>query len=62
MAIRRVNTLCALIVVACLIAPMANATARRQTETAEQFVERVKQAIKNEEWGRARSGLKLALD
>jgi TonB family protein len=33
----------------------------RQQETAEQFVERVKKAIKNDEWGRAQSGIKHAL-
>jgi len=33
----------------------------RPQETAEQFVERVKKAIKNEEWGRAKSGIKHAL-
>jgi len=32
-----------------------------QQETAEQFVERVKKAITNEEWGRVHSGLKHAL-
>lgn len=32
-----------------------------QQETAEQFVERVKKAIKNEEWGRAQSGIRHAL-
>src|SRR5262245_31873885 len=32
-----------------------------QQETAEQFVERVKKAIVNEEWGRVHSGLKHAL-
>lgn len=38
-----------------------NLTVLAQEETAEQFVERVKKAIKNDEWGRARSGLKHAL-
>jgi len=33
-----------------------------QQETAEQFVERVKKAIVNEEWGRAHAGIKHALD
>jgi len=32
-----------------------------QQETAEQFVARVKKAIQNEEWGRARSGIRHAL-
>jgi len=38
------------------------ATAVSQQETAEQFVERVKKAITNEEWGRAHSGIKHALN
>src|SRR5262245_11366868 len=38
-----------------------NATAASQQETAEQFVERVKKAISNEEWSRAQSGIKHAL-
>jgi TonB family protein len=33
----------------------------RQQETAEQFIERVKKAIENDEWGRAQSGIKHAL-
>lgn len=33
----------------------------RQQETAEQFIERVKKAIENDEWGRAQSGVKHAL-
>ena len=33
----------------------------RQQETAEQFVERVKKAIQNDEWGRAKSGIMHAL-
>jgi len=37
-------------------------TAVGQQETAEQFVERVKNAIKKDEWGRAHSGIKHALD
>jgi TonB family protein len=32
-----------------------------QQETAGQFIERVKKAIKNDEWGRAQSGIKHAL-
>src|SRR4030095_5186517 len=32
-----------------------------QQETAEQFVERVTRAIKNDEWGRAKSGIQRAL-
>ena len=36
-------------------------TVSAQQETAEQFVERVKQAIKNDEWGRAQSGIRRAL-
>ena len=36
-------------------------TAQSQQETAEQFVDRVKKAIKNDEWGRAQSGIKHAL-
>jgi TonB family protein len=38
-----------------------NAAAGSQQETAEQFIERVKKAISNEEWGRAQSGIKHAL-
>lgn len=38
------------------------ALAFSQQETAEQFVERVKNAIVNQEWGRAHSGIKHALD
>ncbi|HKA21465.1 MAG TPA: hypothetical protein VKN18_24525 [Blastocatellia bacterium] len=37
------------------------ATAASQQETAEQFIERVKKAIGNDEWGRAQSGIKHAL-
>jgi TonB family protein len=37
-------------------------TAVGQQETAEQLVERVKNAIKKDEWGRAHSGIKHALD
>ena len=33
-----------------------------QQETAEKFVERVKKAIQNDEWGRAQSGIKHALN
>lgn len=33
----------------------------RQQETAEQFIERVKKAIENDEWGRAQGGVKHAL-
>ena len=33
----------------------------QQQETAEQFIERVKKAIKNDEWGRAQSGIRHAL-
>ncbi len=36
-------------------------TAICRQETAEQFVERVKKAIKNDEWGRAQSGIRRAL-
>jgi len=43
-----------------LCAPSIGATGLQQ-ETAEQFVERVKKAIANDEWGRAKSGLKHAL-
>jgi TonB family protein len=33
----------------------------QQQETAEQFIERVKKAIENDEWGRAQGGVKHAL-
>ena len=33
----------------------------RQQETAEQFIERTKKAIENDEWGRAQAGAKQAL-
>ena len=33
----------------------------RQQETAEQFIERVKKAIENDEWGRAPAGTRHAL-
>src|SRR5215475_5567119 len=38
------------------------ATAGSQQETAEQFIERVKKTIGNDEWGRAQSGIKRALN
>lgn len=38
------------------------ASAASQQETAEQFIERVKKAISSEEWGRAQSGIKHALN
>lgn len=40
---------------------LASEAVCRQQETAEQFAERVKKAIKNDEWGRAQSGIKHAL-
>jgi TonB family protein len=44
-----------------LLFSLASEAVCRQQETAEQFVERVKKAIKNDEWGRAQSGIKHAL-
>jgi TonB family protein len=45
----------------CALDAPASTPARRQEETAEMFVERVKKAIENDEWSRARAGLKHAL-
>ena len=39
----------------------SEAVCQQQQETAEQFVERAKKAIKNDEWGRAQSGIRQAL-
>jgi Tfp pilus assembly protein PilF len=39
----------------------SEAICQQQQETAEQFVERAKSAIKNDEWGRAQSGIRHAL-
>jgi tetratricopeptide (TPR) repeat protein len=51
----------AAILVGCALLCLAGAANGWQQETAEQFVERVKKAIQNDEWGRARSGIKHAL-
>jgi len=39
----------------------AGSAIAQQQETAEQFVERAKKAIENDEWGRAKGGIKHAL-
>ena len=44
-----------------LLFSLAGDAVCRQQETAEQFIERVKKSIKNEEWGRAQSGIGHAL-
>jgi TonB family protein len=44
-----------------LLCPSTSAMICQQQETAEQFIERVRKAIKNDEWGRAQSGVKHAL-
>ena len=44
-----------------LLFSLAGDAVCRQQETAEQFIERVKKAIKNDEWGRAQSGIGHAL-
>ena len=44
-----------------LLFSLAGDAVCRQQETAEQFIERVKKAIKNDEWGRAQSGIRHAL-
>ena len=40
---------------------LASVAVCQQQETVEQFVERTRNAIKNDEWGRAQSGIKHAL-
>src|SRR5207302_1022171 len=47
--------------IACVLLLYLASVSFGQQETAEQFVERVKKAIQNEEWGRARSGIRHAL-
>jgi TonB family protein len=49
------------IIAGSLLFSLASAAVCQQQETAEQFIERVKKAIKNDEWGRAQSGIKHAL-
>src|SRR5712691_8316752 len=44
-----------------LLFSLASEAVCQQQETAEQFIERVKKAIKNDEWGRAQSGIRQAL-
>ena len=44
-----------------LLFSLASEAVCRQQETAEQFIERVKKAIKNDEWGRAQSEIRQAL-
>ncbi len=59
---RRVKSFLGVGFVACsLLCSPAGAAIGRQQETAEQFVERVKKAIQNDEWGRAKSGIRHAL-
>jgi TonB family protein len=49
------------IIGASLLFSLASQAVCQQQETAEQFVERAKNAIKNDEWGRAQSGIRHAL-
>ena len=49
------------IIAGSLLFPLASEVVCRQQETAEEFIERVKKSIKNDEWGRAQSGIKQAL-
>ena len=49
------------IIGASLLCSLSVLTVSAQQETAEQLVERVKKAIKNDEWGRAQSGIKHAV-
>lgn len=50
------------IIIACsLLFSHANVADCQPQETAEQFVERVEKAIRNDEWGRATSGIRHAL-
>jgi TonB family protein len=58
--IDRVCVLASIIGVSLLCSP-GRAAIFQQQETAEQFVERVIKAIKNDEWGRAHSGIRHAL-
>ncbi len=44
-----------------LLFSLASEAVCQQQETAEQFIERVKKALKNDEWGRAQSGIRQAL-
>jgi len=44
-----------------LLFSLASEAVCQQQETAEQFIERVKKAINNDEWGRAQSGIRHAL-
>ena len=49
-------------IIACsLIFALSSDAICQQQETAEQFIERVKKAIENDEWGRAQAGIKHAL-
>lgn len=49
-------------IIACLLLfSLPSATVCRQKETADQFIERVRKAITNDEWGRAQSGIRHAL-
>lgn len=45
-----------------LLSSPAGAAIHQQQETAEEFVERATKAITNDEWGRAKSGLRQALE
>jgi TonB family protein len=50
------------IIIACsLLFSLASVADCQPQETAEQFVERVEKAIRNDEWGRAASGIRHAL-
>jgi len=59
--VNKVSGLCKTVIVGgALLFCLADAAVSQQ-ETAEQFVERIKKAIANDEWGRASSGVKHAL-
>jgi len=55
------DTLQAVIVAGSVLCFSTSAAIRHQQETAEQFVARVKKAMQNDEWGRAKSGIGHAL-
>lgn len=55
------NVLRTIVIASSVISPLSGEAICRQQETAEQFIERAKKAINNEEWGRARAGIRHAL-
>ena len=62
MKLNRGSPVLAASIVACsLIFSLSSHALCRQQESAEQFVERVKKAIENDEWGRAKAGATHAL-